>query len=82
MKNSCLRSELHRLNYTKMKDHDFFDYLDEQLRIGTAHYRSLKGSDTEYFRCAKKMSMDEKRSIDEVLALMHLEPWKVCLLFC
>lgn len=60
-----------------MKDHDFFDFMDEQMRIGTAHYRCLKGSDQDYFRCAKKMSLDEKKVIDEVLVLMHLEPWTI-----
>eukprot|EP00438_Fugacium_kawagutii_P025905 Skav221781 [mRNA] locus=scaffold6388:40:456:- [translate_table: standard] len=76
------RSQSHRLNFTKMKDGDFFDFMDEQLRIGTAHCRSLKNSQTDYFRCEKKMSLDEKTSIDSVLALMHLEPWQVSSILC
>ena len=68
-----LRQENHRINYTKIKDEEFFDRLDQILRIACSQFRTLKGSQTEYLRSAKKMGEHEKNEIDKVLVLMAFE---------
>lgn len=56
-----------------MKDEVFWDEMDQWLRIGCAQFRTLKLSQSDYIRCAKKMSAQEKNAIDEVLALMQVD---------
>ena len=69
-----LRSASKRLNYTKMKDEVFSDEMDQWIRIGCSQFRTLKLSQSDYIRCAKKMSCEEKKAIDEVIALMQVDP--------
>ena len=40
--NIALRSDKKRVNYTKLNDKAFFDFIDSKLRVAAAQYRSLK----------------------------------------
>ena len=45
-----LQTEQHRLNYSRKADSDYFDRLDEQVRIVCAQYRVLKKDQLAYAR--------------------------------
>ena len=57
-----------------MKDEVFWDEMDQWIRIGCSQFRTLKLSQNDYIRCTKKMGLEEKKAIDEVLALMQVDP--------
>ena len=67
-----LQTEEHRLNYSRKADSDYFDRLDEQIRIVCAQYRVLKKDQLAYARFCRKCSSAEKDRVDSVLAFLDL----------
>ena len=68
------RTTQQRLNYSKMKDEQFFDQLDQYIRIGAAQIRTLKINRADFIRAAKKCSQEEKKAIEEILELVSVDP--------
>ena len=68
------RTTQQRLNYSKMKDEQFFDQLDQYIRIGAAQIRTLKINQADFIRVAKKCSQEEKKAIEEILELVSVDP--------
>ena len=68
-----LHAEEGRMNFGRKHDQDFFDYIDEQVRIAASQFRDLKKCPDGYRRCAKKASEDEMNGIKKVLDLLILE---------
>ena len=68
-----LHAEEGRMDFGRKQDPDFFDYIDEQVRIATSQFRDLKKCPDGYRRCAKKASEDEMNGIKKVLDLLILE---------
>ena len=71
-----LQKEIHRLNFTRHHDGDFFDMVDQQVRIACSMFRDLKASPTKYATCMRKASVSEKEKVDGVL--QHLVVTDVC----
>ena len=69
-----LQKEKHRVNHSKLSDPDFWDLLDQQIRIAASHYRDLKVSGSKYAACMRKASVSEKEQIDVVLQCLTLKP--------
>ena len=67
------QNDFGRMNFGKLHDTDWADSLDSLIRIGASHLRDLKKEHTKYARCAKKLGVEEKERLDEVLALMRLD---------
>ena len=67
-----LQTEQHRLNYSRKADSDYFDRLDEQIRIVCAQYRVLKKDQLAYARFCRKSSSAEKDRVDSVLGFLDL----------
>ena len=73
---SCLekiQKEQRRVNHSKLSDPDFWDMLDQQVRIAASHYRELKLSGSKYAACMRKASVAEKAQIDGVLQCMTIK---------
>ena len=68
-----LQKEKHRVNHSKLSDPDFWDLLDQQIRIAASHYRDLKLSGSRYAACIRKASVSEKEQIDGVLQFLTLK---------
>ena len=68
-----LQTEKHRLNFGKQSDGDFFDKMDEQLRVAAKHYREMKKDSHTYRRAMKKASEHEKQQIDLVLSYLDVD---------
>ena len=68
-----LQKEHRRVNYSKLSDPDFWDMLDQQIRIAASHYRDLKLSGSKYAACMRKASVAEKGQIDGVLQCMTIK---------
>lgn len=62
-----LQQEIHRLNFTRHHDGDFFDLVDQQVRIACSMFRDLKASSSKYATCMRKASVSEKEKVDGVL---------------
>lgn len=62
-----------KLNYTRKVQADFVDAVDDALRCGLAHFRSLKQMDDAKTRAFRKADEEQKRAIQEVLDLIHIE---------
>ena len=62
-----LRSNKHRLNYTKVKDEDFMDRSDETIRIAASQFRCLKKNQVDYMRSVKRMGQEEKKLLMQCL---------------
>ena len=68
-----LQTKKHRLNFGRLSDGDFFDKMDEQLRVAAKHYREMKKDSHTYRRAMKKASDREKQQIDLVLSYLDVE---------
>ena len=68
-----LQKQKHRVNHSKLSDPDFWDLLDQQIRIAASHYRDLKLSGSRYAACMRKASVSEKEQIDGVLQFLTLK---------
>ena len=62
-----LQQESHRVNFSKFNDGDFFDMVDQQVRIACSMFRDLKASPSKYAACMRKASTVEKETVDGVL---------------
>ena len=62
-----LQQESHRVNFSKFNDGDFFDMVDQQVRIACSMFRDLKASPSKYAACMRKASIVEKETVDGVL---------------
>ena len=65
-----LQKETHLLNFIRQHDGDFFDIVDQQVRIACPMFRDLKASPSKYATCIRKASTSEKETVDG--ALQHL----------
>ena len=62
-----------RLNHSSTCDPDFWDSVDQTVRIAAAQFRDLKGSANKYAACIRKASASEKKAIDAVLDCLELK---------
>ena len=62
-----LQHETHRLNFSQHHDGEFFDMVDQQVRIACSMFRDLKTSPCKYATCMRKASTSEKETVDGVL---------------
>lgn len=60
------------VHVSKKADRDMFDYLDEMIRIGFSHYRTLAQSPEARSRAYRKASPSQVEQIDGVLKLLQV----------
>ena len=67
-----IQSEVARINFGRKDDDQFFDKMDQLLRIAASQLRDLKQQLSVYQRTMKKASASEKEKIDALLLLIHI----------
>ena len=67
-----LQREKGRLNQTKKTDSDFFDQVDQCIRISASQFRDHKLSSSKYATFMRKASKAEKTSVDAVLQMLSV----------
>ena len=75
-KNKVALERLHSLeaiNLTKKSDADFFDMIDDRIRIGFKQYRTMKQCQITKERSFKKASPNEMVAIESVLAALTVD---------
>ena len=62
-----------KINFTRKVQADFVDAVDDAIRCGLAHFRTLKQMDDAKIRAFRKADEDQQKAIQEVLDLIQIE---------
>ena len=62
-----------RMNFTKKPTVDFVDYLDDLIRMGLSHFRSLKQNPELKERALRKCSQQQSEALESVLTKLRIE---------
>ena len=62
-----------KINFTRKVQADFVDAVDDAIRCGLAHFRTLKQMDDAKICAFRKADEDQQKAIQEVLDLIQIE---------
>ena len=71
---ACVHQDVFKINFMAKIDDDFFDIIDERLRIIAAWFREVKNKSVAYDRLMRKASAKQNEVIDSVLAFLQPGP--------